>query len=290
MMVAWQIARGQSRRSLHDPQEVPAMPRLISLALALVMLGTTGIATTGGWATPAEPAAVHDFAIHAFPLGEEPEMTALGTFGHVIALHPGETVVLAVGVYDFERCGVSIQCFIPVNIATTWSVGPAGGAGIDPAKGELAIDGSVPSGSQFTVSATVEEDRQAVTAEVHVYTPEGNPFVGFWREEAQLACDDGEEVAPALRVEELVFAADGQFAVTWQPFESYVDYWGTYAFDLNAGTIELTITSGNFVPGDVDGQGRFKVEEGKLVLTDVWLGTSHSSKAPPNCGHRFSRG
>jgi hypothetical protein len=274
------------------------MPRTVALILALVFLTTGGPAiasagdpTPGPSASPVDQGSLPVYAIHAFPPGEEPEMTALGTFGHVIALHPGESVVLVVGVYDDERCGVSIQCFIPVDVAATWSVSPDDGATIDPDTGALTIDPDVPSGSGFTVSAVVADGQHMVTADVHVYTPEGKPFVGFWREVAQRSCDDGTEIDPSSPIEELVFAADGQLAVTWQPFESYVDYWGTYAFDLDAGTVELTITSGNFVPNDVDGQGRFMFDEaGKLVLIDMWLGTSHSSEGPPNCGHRFSRG
>jgi hypothetical protein len=35
------------------------------------------------------------------------------------------------------------------------------------------------------------------------------------------------QFVPELPIQELVFAADSTFAVTWFPFESYVDYWGT---------------------------------------------------------------
>jgi len=266
------------------------MPRLISLALALVMLGAAGNATAGGWATPAEPAAMQDFVIHGFPPGIAPEVTALGTLGDVVALQPGEAVLLTLGVYDYEICGVSIRCFIPADVAATWSVSPDDGATINLVTGLLTIDTDVPSGSEFAVTAEVDDGRHVVTIEVYVYTPEGNPFVGFWREAAQLACDDGAEIVPESGIEEMIFAADGSFAVTWQPFESYVDYWGTYTFDLDAGTVELTVADGNHVPDDVDGMGRFAVDgAGNLVLSDLWLGTSHSSDDPPACGHRFAR-
>ena len=271
------------------------MPRPVALVIGLLILAASGPtislandATPG--ASPVDHGVLPSLAIHAFPPDVEPEMTALGTFGHVIALQPGDTVVLALGVYDYERCGVSIQCFLPVQIPARWSVSPSNGATTDPVSGELTIDASVPSGSEFTVTAEVDDGQHAVTAKVYVYTPEGNPFVGFWREEAQFSCDDGAEVIPEFPIEELVFAADGSFAVTWQPFESYVDYWGTYEFDLLKGTLGLTITSGNFVPDDTDGEGQFAVDDpGNLVLTGLWLGTSHSTTGPPNCGHRFSR-
>ena len=52
---------------------------------------------------------------------------------------------------------------------------------------------------------------------------------------------------------EVIFRPDGTFSVTWAPFETYVDYWGTYQFD--PGTSELTLTpdGGNFVPADIAG-------------------------------------
>jgi hypothetical protein len=140
------------------------------------------------------------------------------------------------------------------------------------------------------VTAAVDDGRHEVTTGVYVYTEEGNPLVGFWREVAQLSCGDGEEVAPELPIEELVFSAEGSFTLTWQPFESYVDYWGTYAFGLLKGTLELTVTGGNQVPDDIDGMGTFAIDEaGNLVLTDIWLGMpDRIDVAATNCGHRFS--
>jgi hypothetical protein len=272
------------------------MPLLIVLILAFVILASGGPAnalvddaTPGPAASPVDQDVLPYLAILAFPPDVEPDVTALGTFGEVIALQPGATVVLALGVYDYERCGVGIQCFLPVRIPATWTVSPDDGVRIDPGSGRLTIDPDMPSGSEFTVTAEVDDGRHAVTAGVYVYTPEGNPLVGFWREQAQLSCDGGAEVAPALPIEELIFAADGQFAVTWRPFESYVDYWGTYEFDLLKGTLELTVTGGNHVPDDIDGQGRFAVDDaGNLVLTDIWFGDPDGTEGSPNCGHRFS--
>ena len=52
---------------------------------------------------------------------------------------------------------------------------------------------------------------------------------------------------------EVIFRPDGTFAVTWAPFETYVDYWGTYRFDPGTGELALTPDGGNFVPADVAG-------------------------------------
>jgi hypothetical protein len=75
------------------------------------------------------------------------------------------------------------------------------------------------------------------------------------------------------------------------PFESYVDYWGDYTYNLADGTLDLTITGGNQQPDDVDGSGHYTLDaNGNLVLTDMWLGTSAFAEGgTPNCGHRFAR-
>jgi hypothetical protein len=73
------------------------------------------------------------------------------------------------------------------------------------------------------------------------------------------------------------------------PFELYRDYWGTYRYDSEEGTLDLAIEGGNYVPEDVDGSGYFVVdEEGQLVLKDMWLGTWMSGTGDANCGHIFN--
>jgi hypothetical protein len=156
--------------------------------------------------------------------------------------------------------------------------------------------------------AEIEDGRQVVETEVHAFTPEANPLVGYWLEVAQHPCDAGSEIIPDLPKEELVLAADGTFAVTWTPFESYVDYWGTYTFDLEEGTLDLAVTGGNDAPTDIDGRGRFAIDAaGQPVMTDIWLGkprpplrsliegTAHSAilpwpvPEPPTSSERRSR-
>jgi hypothetical protein len=247
-------------------------------------LGTTLAATPA----PVDAAMLEALSIMGFPPGEDPSIVM--TEGAGIPLQPGRKTDLVLGVFDYEVCGVGFRCFVPVAASATWSITPADAAHIDPATGILTIDPGTPSGSVFTVRADVESGRHIVETQVHVYTPEANPLIGFWREEAQLACDSGAEVVPEEAIEELIFFADGTFSVTWFPFESYKDYWGTYTFDLAQGALELTVTGGNTIPLDVDGEGRVAVEAtGRLILTELWLGTPSMGSGPPNCGHRFVR-
>jgi hypothetical protein len=234
---------------------------------------------------PLDAAMVEALTIMGFPPGDEPSIVM--TEGVGIPLRPGGTTDLVLGVFDYEVCGTGFRCFVPVAANATWSLTPANGADIDPTTGILNIDPGTPSGSVFTVRADVESGRHVVEIQVHIYTPEANPLIGSWREAAQLACDTRAEVVREEAIEELIFFADGTFSVTWFPFESYKDYWGTYTFDLAQGTLELTVTGGNTIPPDVDGQGRFALDATGLVLSDVWLGTPSMESGPVHCGHRF---
>jgi hypothetical protein len=201
-----------------------------------------------------------------------------------VEMQPGETHEFSLGVV--ECCYV----FDTVDACATWSVEPSEGATIDAGTGRFTVEPGTPSGEVYTVTADVENGRRLVSVEVYVYTPEANPLVGLWREEAQLACDTSEDEVPEERIGELRFDADGTFSVTWMPFEIYKDYWGSYQFDSQQGTLHLDVEGGNYVPEDVDGSGSFLIDEqGRLVLRDMWLGTPHGGSGVAHCGHRFTR-
>jgi hypothetical protein len=208
-----------------------------------------------------------------------------------LTLSMSQTLQMQPGASHDFSLGVVECCYFfePVEAAATWSVEPAEGASINPSTGAFSVDPDTPAGSVFTVSADVENGRRVVSIEVHVFTPQANPFVAsMWREEAQFACDTGEEVIPEELIGELDLRADGKFSVTWMPFEIYRDYWGTYEYDLELGTLDLVATGGNYIPDDVDGSGLFSFDEqARLILTDIWLGSRHEASGPANCGHRF---
>ena len=205
------------------------------------------------------------------------------SMGPTVEMQPGGTREFTLGVV--ECC----YFFEPVDACATWSVEPSDGASINSRTGVFILDDGVASGEVFTVTADVEDGRRLVSIEVHVFTPGANPLVRNWGEEAQLACDTREEVAPEEPIRELQFRADGTFSVTWMPFEVYRDYWGNYRYDSEGGTLDLAIEGGNYVPEDVDGSGSFVIdEEGRLVLKDMWLGTWMASTGDANCGHIFN--
>jgi hypothetical protein len=125
-----------------------------------------------------------------------------------------------------------------------------------------------------------------------VYTRESQPLVGIWRQSGWKLCKPVAQL-PASSVDptiqELLFRADGSFAVTWMPFETYKDYWGRYRYDRNGGAIELMIERGNFVPNDFAGHGTVRVTADTLTLHDVHLGTKRATARPPVCELTFVR-
>ncbi len=219
------------------------------------------------------------------PLPEDalPEL-AFGVFGAEFEMQPGDIRSLAIG---------RLQCcyFLePVEACVAYSVEPDdGGASIGPETGVLTISADAAPGSVYTVTADVEDGRAVLQAKVYVWTPESNPLVGVWHEIAELPCGGGAEAPPFKPIEELWVHASGQLSVTWTPFEVYIDYWGTYAFDLMTGDLSLADLQGNYVPDDVDAAGTFMMDGSQLVLKDMWLGSPEGFPLTPACGHRFAR-
>ena len=87
--------------------------------------------------------------------------------------------------------------------ATTEDVLPkdaGAGAGTDAEArlGTLAMHGFA-ARRDPVVRAEVEGGRHVVETRVKIFTPESNPLTGYWREAAQLTCDSGAEVDPAIR-------------------------------------------------------------------------------------------
>ncbi|MGD9100728.1 MAG: hypothetical protein PVF45_09635 [Anaerolineae bacterium] len=255
--------------------------RRITLSLILILSGVVLLGSCTDDNTPTPSAEPPDCPTTLDENTLERLTLSLTTLSPTIEMQPGEVYTFTLGVV--ECCYV----FEAVPACAAWSIEPATGAHIDPHSGLFSVDAETPSGSVFTVRADVEQGRRVVSIDVHVFTPQANPLARLWREEAQLTCADGEEVAPASPIGELRFRADGTFGVTWHPFEMYVDYWGTYTYSLE-GALELTITGGNYVPDDVDGIGSFSFDaQGYLVLEDMWLGSPMEGVEDVNCGHRF---
>lgn len=183
-----------------------------------------------------------------------------------VAVAPG-------GTHDFDlwlrECCYTLE---PVEVCAEWSLDPTDGATLDQ-DGVLKVDAATAVGTTYTITADIEDGRRIMTIDAVVTTPTANPLLGNWHEAAQIPCDGGPEIAPAQPIGELAFFAGGEINVTWTPFEVYVDYWGHYELDLDAGTLTFGGIGGNYVPTDIDGEGRLELKDGDLLLEDMWLGS-----------------
>ena len=112
-------------------------------------------------------------------------------------------------------------------------------------------------------------------------------IAGTWTEVTPVTCGDGAAVAadPLL---ELVFSPDGNFSVTWEPFETYRDYWGTYTYTAS-GELNMHVTDGNALPPAADLAGHADLAaDGALVLKNVDFGPhSGGISHPAGCEFRF---
>lgn len=182
---------------------------------------------------------------------------------------------------------------IKVPACVTWEVKPAGkGAAIDE-QGLFTVDGKTAAGAKFTVIAHIEDGRAERETTVYIYTPQTQPLVGLWKQAEQYDCGSGERVY-AQPIGELEFRAVGWFSVTWQPFETYRDYWGDYSSETAKQTLSLKITGSNFAPKDFHGDGSYRlIDDRTLELRGVFLGSRNQSSEStansrvPQCRYIF---
>jgi hypothetical protein len=172
----------------------------------------------------------------------------------------------------------------PIKPQVAWSIEPQQSASIDPATGELTVYKSTPAGSVFEVKANIESGRRILSIKVYVFTPQTHPLVNRWKEKAEVACGSQKALLPANPIQELLFWADGTFSVTWRPFETYRDYWGTYTYSKEKGTIRFKVEGGSNIPANIDGEGYLTLNKnGELVLKGIWLGNKTEEDRPDVC-------
>ena len=217
------------------------------------------------------------------PLSEEALASLELSVNDFITLPPGASREMTLG--QLECCFV----LEPVDACVDWSVTPAlVGAHIDGKSGLLTIDPEAASGSHYVVTAIVEGGRAVRSLDVYVVDSQQNPLIGARTEVAQLDCEGGSESLSDSGIGELYFRADGTYSVTWDPFETYKDYWGEYSFDLESGALSLSQTGGNYLPIDFDGEGQFRIDaNADLILESIWMGSPMEAAKAPSCGYRF---
>lgn len=245
------------------------VPRALRALLPAVLLGLAACAR-GGAASAPPPCILPDAALLVSAGEYELRPGAVDTVRLLASAHPGAFAPL------------------PEGCRAAWSLPEGGPASVDAGSGVLRVRSDAEDGAAFPLLARVAG--REVRTVVRVVDPARSPLVGTWAQVGRTPCGGGAgEAAPAEPIRELRFHRDGRFSVTWIPFESYTDYWGTYRHDAASGRLRLEVEGGNSVPAGLDLEGRAEVEDGVLRLREMSLG-SRTPGAEPDCGLRFRRG
>lgn len=166
---------------------------------------------------------------------------------------------------------------LPTACLRDVEISPAGAATLGPRAETLTLAADATPGSLITVTARYGQETGRM--ELRVVGRDEVVLTGTWRQEA-VKCDPGR--APGEPIRELKFTGEGRFNVTWQPFESYVDYWGGMTFDATTGAIALAPEGGNFTPPLLDVEGTARLESpNRLVLDGVYLGARNEQNYEP---------
>ena len=162
---------------------------------------------------------------------------------------------------------------LPLTCTGDWSV--AGPAKLSADRTRLDIDPDAAPGS--VVSVGFRHAGKPVTGRFQVIARDEVVLTGRYSQQSAQGCEAAE------KVRELEFLPGNRFAVTFFPFETYRDYWGTYAFDSATGRLGMNVEGGNFTPPGIDLEGRAEMASGRLTLREMFLG-SKGGPPPPAGG------
>lgn len=186
----------------------------------------------------------------------------------------GQTVRLTPR-YDMSPAGTRE---IPLDCTSGWSL--SGPARLSADRRSFAIDADAPVGAEIVIGYRFGVE--TATARFRVI---GRDEIVLTGTRGQRSVEGCEGLAP---VRELVFAPGNRFAVTFQPFETYKDYWGTYTFDPGTGALVMQVESGNNIPPGLDLDGRASLDAaGRLILEGVYLGNHVRPYPAPPGGCRY---
>lgn len=195
---------------------------------------------------------------------------------------PGQVRVLAVG----PSIGPDTPPTpLPRACRVRWFVSAGAPARID-AAGRLAVSPRAAPGAKFVVSAAV--GRSTAAQAVQVVDPRIGPLAGRWEQAQPATCSPAGQGAMEP-VRDLVFQRNGEFSVTFVPFESYRDYWGRYTYDAATGALALRVEHANQPPADADLAGTARVSGGTVTMRGFWLGDPRQPRAGRTCTYVFTR-
>jgi len=188
---------------------------------------------------------------------------------------PGATLGLAV------RHGTPWSGDEPVPDAClrNWAVSDAAIARLSDDGAQVTIADDAAPGSRFTVS--VEAGGEQLDRAVTVADPAVATIDLKASQKAIARCE-------RKRIGEFKLDVYGGFGVTFTPFESYVDYWGSYTYDPASGRLAMTVTGGNEIPAALDLDGTATRVDGGWQLDGFDFGGGSGAPAgDEGCAYVF---
>lgn len=152
---------------------------------------------------------------------------------------------------------------LPLKCTSGWLV--SGPAKLSADRKSVVIAPDAPVGA--TVAIGFRHIGQPAETRFKIVAKDEIVLTGRWSQRSLEGCSAAEPVR------ELEFRPENGFSVTFLPFETYKDYWGSYAWDPDTGRLRLTVVGGNFVPGNLDLEGAAELAGGRLRLTHLFLGS-----------------
>lgn len=209
---------------------------------------------------------------------QEPRLTASAQ-----AARQGAEVVVGAVVY-WPPSG---DHALPANCLSDWRIAPSGAARLSPDGARLIVAEDAPAGRMLEVSVRVRGGwNRRISLSLPVVGADEPVLAGRWNQQ-DVVCLDG--ARPIETVRELDFRLDGQFNVTYRPFESYVDYWGRYEWDRETGRLTMDVTGGNAPPAARRLEGALTLDGDRLVLDGLSLGDGQRMSGHENCRYVFAR-
>jgi hypothetical protein len=165
---------------------------------------------------------------------------------------------------------------IPLKCTKGWAV--TGPATLSPDRKSLTIAPNAPPGAIVLVRYHL--DGKPISAQLRVVAKDQIVLTGRYSQRGLEGCTAAEPVR------ELEFRPENRFSVTFLPFETYQDYWGSYSFDPATKQLRLKVEGGNFIPPQLDVEGEVELAEGRLRLKDIFLG-SRDGAPQSGCTYLF---
>jgi hypothetical protein len=181
-----------------------------------------------------------------------------------------------------EPVGAYAPRDIPPELVTGWTASPSGQVSLAADGSAFTVAPNAKPGTDVTLAAKF--CGKTLTRTIRIVGKDEPVLTGMWRQES-VSCT-GE--TPSEPVRELDIKDNGEFSITYAPFESYRDFWGAADADMTAGTLALTITGGNRVPAGVKLSGKASLTpDGKLTLDGFFLSQPESTGG--QCRYVFAK-